>query len=90
MCSVPLKVQRGGRRPCEGETQGGRRKYNDGGGGGSISRALTSSTQDWRFCEEGMRECVYDDFSFLAFGDSVPWFTPFTPLTDDKEHIKLE
>lgn len=26
-------------------------------------------------------ECVYDDFSFLALGESAPWeFTPFTPL----------
>lgn len=31
--------------------------------------------------EGAVGECIYDDFSFLALGESAPWeFTPFTPL----------
>lgn len=35
-------------------------------------------------------ECIYDDFSFLALGESAPWeFTPFTPLAKSKAHIQI-
>lgn len=35
-------------------------------------------------------ECIHDDFSFLALGESAPWeFTPFTPLAKSKGHIQI-
>lgn len=38
----------------------------------------------------GWGECIYDDFSFLALGESAAWeFTPFTPLAEKKGHIDM-
>lgn len=39
----------------------------------------------------GGGECIYEDFSFFALGESAPWeFTPFTPLAKKNKKTKTK
>lgn len=63
------------------------------GVGGSLGLTQPQRHRERWFFENGVRmgrwESIYDDFSFLALGESAPWeFTPFTPLTTNKNETQ--
>lgn len=76
-CILALEVQLGG-QSCVGAENAYRGRGNGGVAG------WTQPLRRWDgvgSLKRGLRGYTYDDFSFLALGESAPWeFTPFTPL----------
>lgn len=92
ICILALEVQLGGQSCVGAENACG--GWGAGGTVGWIHLRRYGGGEKMVLWEGGNRggggEYIYDDFSFLALGESAPWeFTPFTPLAKNKGHIQI-